>query len=158
MPVEGDSLIVLRMDGERSNAADVRSLQSPLQGIEKKSRPDALPLPIDMDRQARQHHQRYRVARHSFRDPLRRVGMPDFADHERVKTNNLAMSEAEIGERRARLLGLQRVSGQKPVKFRLPAGEFLDRMSSMQLFNAQRVRHGSGSKTEGSRNSRSSRG
>ena len=57
-----------------------------------------------------------------------------------------------------RLLCLQRMAGEKTVKLRLAAGEFFDRVSSLQFFYAQRVRHCLASKTDGSRNRRLRRG
>ena len=56
------------------------------------------------------------------------------------------------------MLGLQRVANKEAIKFRLPAVEGLDLVRSLQLFHAHGVCHGSASKTEGSRNSRSRRG
>jgi len=56
------------------------------------------------------------------------------------------------------LLRLQRMANEKPVKFRLATGESLDRMGSLQFFYVQRIGHFAGSKTDGSRNSRSRRG
>ena len=49
------------------------------------------------------------------------------------------------------------MANEKPIKIRLATGEFFDRMRSLQFFYVQKICHGSGSKTDGSRNSRSRR-
>lgn len=53
-----------------------------------------------MDSKPGQHHQWNRVAWHALDDALGRIGVPDFADDERVKSDYGLSAEADIGERR----------------------------------------------------------
>jgi len=158
VPIERRGGIVFRVDGERAHSRKIGDLQRAPQGIEQQPCPDAAALLVAMHGKTRQNHKRYRIARHSLGDAFRRVGVLHFAYHERIKSDHRLVAGAHISLRRPRLLRLQRVANKEAIKFRLAAGECFDLMRSMQLFYAQRVRHGSGSKTDGSRNSRSRRG
>src|ERR1700722_9388174 len=77
-----------------------------------------------------------------------------------VEADNLAAGHRDIGLRRICLLGAQRMADEKAIELGLSAGELLDGVGAIDLFDMRRIRHGSvlGSKTDGSRNSRSSRG
>src|ERR1051326_2104823 len=100
------------------------------------------------------------MARHALDDTLGRVRVTNLAGDDRIKSNNLLTAQPHVGLRRVRLLGLERMPSQKAVEFRLPAGEVLDGVGAVYLFDAERGRHCSilGSNTDGSRNKRSSRG
>jgi hypothetical protein len=49
------------------------------------------------------------------------------------------------------------MANEKTIKFGLPTGKFFDSMRSIELLYAEGGGHGSASKTDGSRNSRSMR-
>jgi hypothetical protein len=75
-----------------------------------------------------------------------------------VEADDFAAAKRQIGLWGIWLLGAERVPRKKAVEFGLTAGEGLNGVGSVQLFDAKQIRYGSllGSKTEGSRNSRSS--
>ena len=100
------------------------------------------------------------MARHALDDALGSLRVRNFAGDDGVVADNLAAAHGDISLRRVGLLGLQRVTDEEAIKFRLPAAEWLDVVRAMQFLDMKRMRHGSllGSNTEGSRNSRSRRG
>ena len=67
------------------------------------------------------------------------------------------VAKRDEGLRRPCLLRLQGVTIEEWVEFRLAAGEVLDRVPSIELLDAQAIRHRPASKTEGSRNGRGGR-
>ena len=56
------------------------------------------------------------MARHALHDPLWRVGVLNLAGDERIKAENFAIAERNIGLRRICLLRLQCVASEKAVK------------------------------------------
>ena len=101
--------------------------------IEQQPRANAAPLRLGVNRKARQHQQRDRMARHALDDALRRVRMMNLARDDRVEADNLAAGHRDVGLRRICLLGAQRMTDEKAMKLRLSAGELLDGVGAIEL-------------------------
>ncbi len=130
-PVKRGGGIVFRMNGKRTHPDNIGNLQRAPQGVQKQAGPAATALPIAMDGQARQNEQRYRMTRHPLDNALRCVGAPNLACDNRVVSDNGLVAYTDIGLRRFRLLRLHRMANKESVKFRLAAGEFFNRVSSI---------------------------
>ena len=152
MPVEFDGAVVLRVNGERAHAKHVGDLERAPERIEQQSGANAAPLRLGMNSKPREHQQRDRMARHTFHDAFGSGGVLNLARDDRVEADDLVATYSKVGLRRVSLLSLQRVAPEEAIELRLAAGEWLDCVSAMQLFDAKRRRHGSllGSNTEGS--------
>ena len=87
------------MDGERPHSRDVGNLQRSPQCIKKQSSADAATLPCAMHGETREDEKRYRKARHSLGDALRRVGVLHFAHDERIEADHGLVAHADIGLR-----------------------------------------------------------
>ena len=131
VPVKRCGGIVFRMNGKRTYPDHIGNLQRAPQGVQKQTCTDATALPVAMHGQARQNEQRYRMTRHPFDNALRCVGVPNFARDNRVVADNRLATYTDIGLRRARLLGLQGMTNEESVKFRLAAGKFFNGVSSI---------------------------
>lgn len=70
--------------------------------------------------------------------PLRRGGILDLADDKSVVTDDGAIGEGDVGLRRAGLLVLKRIAGEKPVERFAATIEFIDRVAALQLFDPER--------------------
>ena len=123
------------MDGERPCSRNIGNLQCAPQGVEKQPRTDAAALPCAMHGQTCEDEKRYRKARHSLGDALRRVGVFNFAHDERIEADHGLVVDADIGLRRSRLLRLEGMTNEKTIKLRLTAGKFFDRVCALQLFD-----------------------
>ena len=56
-------------------------------------------LPFTMHRETREHEKRYRMARHTFDDTLRSIGMLDFTHNDCVEADDFRAAHAHIGLR-----------------------------------------------------------
>ncbi len=155
MPIEPCGGLILRVNGERPNAAYVRGLQRPRKSVEQQAGPDATTPPIAMRGETREDHQRNRMPRHAFDDALWSVRMPRLSHNQRIKSDYSIIDRADIGQSGSRLLRLKRMTNQETIQLRPTAGEILDGMGTIELFDPRAARHDLGSKIDGSRNKRS---
>lgn len=145
------------MHGEGSHAGDVGDLERSSERVEEEAA-DLAVLPIAVNGETSQDQKRDRVSRHAFRDAFRCTVVTHFTDHARVEADHSVAVERHIGPRCVRLLSLQGVAGEKAIEVRLPASETVNGMAPPQRFDAERLGHCFGVKTDGSLNRRSRRG
>jgi len=156
--VEFRRFIIFCMNCQRAHPDNIRNLHCTPQRVQEQAGTYPPPLPVAMHGQPRQDKKRYGMTGHAFDNALRRISVTDFPSHNRIVADNRLFAQADIGLRGIHLLGPERMTNEEPIKFRLAAGEILDLMSALQFFYSQWICHGLGSKTDGSRNSRSRRG
>ena len=157
--IESGGLLILRMNGERTNADQIHHLKRASEHVEQQSGANTPALRLGMNGKTREYQQRNRVARHAFDNTLWSVSMSNFACDQRIEADDLTVTDGNIGLRRVGLLRLHRMPDQKSIEFRLAAGKCFDDVRAMQFLNAQETRHDQlfGSNAEGSLNKRSRR-
>ena len=136
MLVEGRGCFVFCVDRQCANADNVRDLKRPAHGVEEKARAQPPSLHTGMNGEPREHEQRNRMARHAFRNPRGRCFGDCFRGDDRVIPDDRRVCERDIGLRRMRLLGLQRVADEEPVECRFAASEIFNGVFAPQLFDA----------------------
>lgn len=97
MPVDGCRAVVLGVDSKRTHADEIRHLQCTAEGIEQQPRAETSALPVAMDREAREHEERYGMARHAFDDAIGRLGVLDLACDDCIEPDNRPPRHADIG-------------------------------------------------------------
>jgi hypothetical protein len=157
--VESGGLLILRMNGERTNADQIRYLKRASEHVEQQSGAEASALRLGMNGKTREYQQRDRVTRHAFDDTLWGVSVSNLTRDHCIEADDLTVTNGNIGLRRVGLLRLHRMPDQKSIEFRLAAGECFDDVRGLQFLNAEEIRHDQlfGSNTEGSLNKRSRR-
>ncbi len=113
--------IVLRVDGERSNAGKVGGLHRAQNGILQKAASYALLLPVDVDRQASQQQYRDWMPREPLLQPFRRVGVFHLPDGEAVVPDYNAIDHPDVSLRC--IGGLQCMFDPPAIQIRLAAIE-----------------------------------
>lgn len=87
------------MDGKRADTHYIGDLQCASQGIQEQPGSDSAALPFTMDGKTRQDQKGYGMARHSFYNPLRSIGVPDFTGDNCVKPDNRIAAQTDVGLR-----------------------------------------------------------
>jgi len=138
MLIKRPGFVVFGVNRERTDAGDVRGLQGALHRVFEQPGPEAFALPGRRNREAGEKHDGNGMTGEAFGQPLRRRGILDLTDDQRIVADDYFFGESDVGLRCSRLLVLERVADEKPVE-RFPAAiEFIDRVAASQLFDAER--------------------
>ncbi len=121
------------MNRKRAHADDVGDLERAAERVEEEPCAEAAALRLGVDGKAGEHQQGDRMARHAFDDTLGCLRMRDLAGDDGVEAQYFAAAHGDIGLRRIRLLGLQRVTDQKAIELWLAAGEWIYGVRALQL-------------------------
>ena len=93
MLIEGDSAVVLGMNGKCANADDIGNLKRATKRIEQKPATNSASLHVRADREPSENEQWNGMARHSLYDALWRLGVLHFARDHRVEPNDLVTAK-----------------------------------------------------------------
>ena len=138
---EAPGFLVLRMDRESANASNIGRLQRAQHRVLQQCLAQTLALPAVIHCQAREQHDRNRMARQSFSQTLGRF-LPRHVTHgKRVIADDGIAREPYIGLRCTCLLVLPRVAWQIAVQFFPAAVKALNRVIGAELFNAASFVH-----------------
>ncbi len=85
------------MNGKRAHPNDIRNLQGALKSIQKKAGAHTPPLPFTMCGKPCQNEERYRMARHAFRNAFGRVSVAHFSGNNRVKPYDGFPAQTDVG-------------------------------------------------------------
>ena len=139
--VERRGAVIFSMHGKRPHADNVRDLKRASERVQKQTRSETVALHFGMNRKTREHEQRDRVPRHSLCNARWRLCMLNLAGHDRIVADDVAISDGDVGLRRMRLLGLQRVLNEKAIELGLPASEPFNGVRAAEFFDVQCVHH-----------------
>jgi hypothetical protein len=134
-------LIVLGVNRQSADAGDICRLQGAQNGVAEKSAADALPLPIFVNSETSQQHDRNRMLCQTFAKPFRCVGIFQLARCQAVITNHCVVDQADIGLRGTRTLILKGVFDEPAIEVRLAAIECIKNVLTLKLLNAARFTH-----------------
>lgn len=132
--IEGAGTFVLGMNNDRADTGDVGGGKRPQHSVAQQSGSNPFALPVERDRQSRQHHHGDWITPKPFSQPVGRRLESNLSDNKRVVANDGFTGTRDIGLSRLGLLVRPCVVDQIAIERVLPAIECLDRMPPLQLF------------------------